>query len=410
MAESIVSLTNPEFTENPVCAYARLREEAPLVRIGFPGGPRVWLVTRNEDVKAALSDPRLVVDYSNVPGHQGPSVADQMVAALDLPDEFVPYVAANMMLKDGKEHARQRRLVTPAFTVRRMKALRSRIEEISAEFLDALALKGSGDLIEEYSSPLTGTVICELIGIDKADQPQVRGWMNEYTAPDADIAASGRSMVDYVKELIVRRRAEPAQDMVSALVEARDEDGDRLSEEEIVSVVLTVVNNGHHSTSHFIPNAVLALFDNPDQLALLRAKPEVLPHAVGELMRIANPVPTAGPRYATEDMEFAGVQISKGDALTGSYLSANYDPRVFADPERCDVERVLERGQSNLSYGAGPHYCPGAALAQLEAEIALDHLLLQRDTLEVTVSRDRLRYTEATPGGARLLNALPVRL
>lgn len=410
MSDPIVSLTNPEFTDDPIRAYADLREEAPLVRIGFPGGPRVWLITRNEDVKAALGDPRLVVDYNNVPGHQGPSVADQMAAALDLPDEFVPYVAANMMLKDGKEHARQRRLITPAFTVRRMKALRPRIEQISAQLLDALAEKGSGDLIEDYSSPLTGTVICDLIGIDEADQPQVRKWMNEYTAPQADLAASGQAMVDYIKDLIERRRAEPREDMVSALVEARDENGDRLNETEIISVALTTVNNGHHSTSHFIPTAVLTLFDNPDQLALLRAKPEALPHAIHELMRIANVVPTAGPRYATEDMEFAGCPIRKGDALTGSYLSANYDPRVFTDPETCDVERVLERGQAHLAYGAGSHFCPGAALANIEGEIALDHLLLQRDTLEVTVSRDTLRYTEATPGGARLLDALPVRL
>ncbi|MFE7853271.1 cytochrome P450 [Streptomyces sp. NPDC057403] len=410
MTEPIVSLTNPEFTDDPICAYARLREQSPLVRIGFPGGPRVWLVTRNEDVKAALSDPRLVVDYSNVPGHQGPSVADQMVAALDLPDEFRPYVAANMMLKDGKEHARQRRLVTPAFTVRRMKALRPRVEEISAQLLDALAAKGSGDLIEEYSSPLTGTVICELIGIDQADQPQVRKWMNEYTDPTADLATSAQNMVGYIKDLIERRRAEPTQDMISSLVQTTDDNGDRLSDTEIISMALLVVNNGHHSTSHFIPNAVLALFDNPDQLALLRARPEALPHAIHELMRIANPVPTAGPRYATEDMEFAGIPIRKGDALTGSYLSANYDPRVFAEPEACDLERVLERGHSHLSYGAGPHYCPGAALAGIEAEVALEHLLLQRDTLEVTVGRDALRYTEATPGGARLLDALPVRL
>jgi cytochrome P450 len=410
MAEPIVSLTNPEFTDDPNSAYARLREKSPLVRIGFPGGPPVWLITRNEEIKAALSDPRLVVNYSNVPGHQGPSVVDQMVAALDLPEEFRPYVAANMMLQDGQDHARQRRLVTPAFTVRRMKALRPRIEEISAQLLDTLAQKGSGDLIEDYSSPLTGTVICELIGIDEADQPQVRKWMNEYTNPAGDLAASARGMVEYIKKLIVRRRAEPAEDMISTLVQTSDEDGDRLSEDEIISMVLLVVNNGHHSTSHFIPNAVLALFDNPDQLALLRARPEALPHAIHELMRVANPVPAAGPRYATEDMEFAGVSICKGDALTGSLLSANYDPRVFPEPERCDVERVLKRGQSHLAFGAGPHYCTGAALANLEAEIALDHLLLRRDSLEVTVSRDDLRYTEATPGGARLLDALPVRL
>ncbi|MEU7583040.1 cytochrome P450 [Streptomyces sp. NPDC041068] len=407
MAEPIVSLMNPEFADDPVGAYARLREQAPLVRIGHPGGPPVWLITRCEDVKAALSDPRLVVDYSNVPGHQGLSVVDQMVEAFDLPDEFRDYGAANMMFQDGKDHSRLRRLVTPAFSVRRIKALRPRMEEISAQLLDALARKGSGDLIEEYSSPLTGTVICELIGIDEADQPQMRKWMNDYAG--GDHATSARGMVEYTKKLIERRRAEPADDMISTLVQTSDEDGDRLSEAEMIALVLLLVNAGHHSTAHFIPNAVLTLFDSPEQLALLRARPDALPHAMDELMRVANPVPTATPRYATEDLEFAGVPICKGEALTGSFQSANYDPRVFREPERCDVERVMKRGESHLSFGAGPHYCIGAALARLEGEVALDHLLLRRDSLEITVSRDELTYTDVSLG-LQLLSALPVRL
>ncbi|MGW4020938.1 cytochrome P450 family protein [Streptomyces sp. NPDC005009] len=407
MPEPIVSLLDPEFTDDPIGAYARLREMSPLVRIGFPGGPPVWLITRNEDISSALSDPRLVVDYQNVPGHQGPSLADQAIAALDLPDEFREYLAANLMLVDGQYHSRLRRLVTPAFSAKRMKALRPRIEEISAQLIDALARKGSGDLIEEYSSPLTGTVICELIGVDEADQPQVRKWMNDYANADADIATSVRGLAEYVKELIARRRAEPADDMISFLVRKSEEDGDRLTEAEIVSLVLVVVNNGHHSTAHFIPNAILTLFDNPDQLALLRAKPEALPHAMYELMRVANPVPLAGPRYATEDMEFAGVPICKGDALTGSLQSANYDPRLFDEPERCDVERVLKRKESHVAFGAGPHYCLGATLAYIEGEVALDHLLIQRDGLTID---GRLSYHEPVAGGARPLSAFPVRL
>jgi cytochrome P450 len=311
------------------------------------------------------------------------------------------------MLVDGQYHSRLRRLVTPAFTARRMKALRPRIEEISAQLIDALAQKGSGDLIDEYSSPLTGTVICELIGVDEADQPQVRKWMNDYANADVDIATSIRSLAGYVKELIKRRRAEPTDDMISVLVQKGDEEGSRLTEAEIVSLVLVVVNNGHHSTTHFIPNAILTLFDNPDQLALLRAKPEALPHAMYELMRVANPVPLAGPRYATEDMEFAGVSICKGDALTGSLHSANHDPSVFPDPERCDVGRVPKRKESHVAFGAGPHYCLGAMLAYIEGEVALDHLLIQRDGLKID---GRLSYHEPVAGGARPLSAFPVRL
>jgi cytochrome P450 len=408
MAEPIVSLLSSEFEEDPIGAMARLREMSPLVRIGFPGGPPVWLITRNEGVRAALSDPRLVADFSNVPGHQGPSMADQMAAVFDLPDEYRDAAAANMMLQDGEYHARLRRLVAPAFTGRRIRALRPRIEDISARLVDALAQKGSGDLIAEYSSPLTGTVVCELVGIDEADQPQVRAWMNEFA--DANLATNSWGLFEYTKELIKRRRAEPRDDMISTLVQTTDADGDRLSEVEIIALVLVVVNNGHHSTAQFIPNAVLTLLDNPDQLALLRARPEALPHAIDELMRVANPVPLAGTRYATEDLEFAGFSVCRGDALTGSLQSANYDPRAFAEPERCDVERVLKPGAGHLSYGAGAHRCIGAALANLEGEIALNHLMLQRDSLELTVSRAKLRYSEPIPGGARLLAEFPVRL
>ncbi|MGQ4430866.1 MULTISPECIES: cytochrome P450 family protein [unclassified Streptomyces] len=410
MAEPIVSLLAPEFEDDPIGAFARLREKAPLVRIGFPGGPPVWLITRSEEFKAAWSDPRLVTNISNVPGQEGPSIADQALASLDVPDELMRYFTSNLMLQDGQDHSRLRRLVAPAFSVRRIKALRPRIEHISAQLIEAFAEKGSGDLLREYATPLTGAVICELVGIDEPDQPQIRQWMDEYANIDRDFTTSALSLFDYTKKLIERRRAEPADDMISTLVQTMDADGDHLTEDEIISMVGVLVNGGYHSTAHFIPNAVITLLDNPDQLALLRARPEALPHAINELMRIANPIPSAGPRYASEDMELAGVPICKGDAVTGSLQSVNYDPRVFAEPERCQVERVLKRGEGHLAFGSGPHRCIGAALAELEGEIALDHLFLKRDTLELAVDISELRYRELIPGGARLFSKLPVRL
>ncbi|MFJ2157329.1 cytochrome P450 [Streptomyces sp. NPDC087856] len=410
MAEPIVSLLAPEFEDDPIGAFARLREKAPLVRIGFPGGPPVWLITRSEEFKAAWSDPRLVTNISNVPGQEGPSIADQALASLDVPDELMRYFTSNLMLQDGQDHSRLRRLVAPAFSVRRIKALRPRIEQISAQLIEAFAQKGSGDLLREYATPLTGAVICELVGIDEPDQPQIRQWMDEYANIDRDFTTSALSLFDYTKKLIERRRAEPADDMISTLVQTMDADGDHLTEDEIISMVGVLVNGGYHSTAHFIPNAVITLLGNPDQLALLRARPEALPHAINELMRIANPIPSAGPRYASEDMELAGVPICKGDAVTGSLQSVNYDPRVFAEPERCQVERVLKRGEGHLAFGSGPHRCIGAALAELEGEIALDHLFLKRDTLELAVDISELRYRELIPGGARLFSKLPVRL
>ncbi|MGV9315003.1 cytochrome P450 family protein [Streptomyces sp. NPDC003691] len=410
MDEPITSLLNPEFEDDPVGAFARLRETAPLVRIGFPGGPRVWLITRSEEFKEAWSDPRLVTNAANVPGHDGPSIADQALTALDVPEELLRYFTSNLMLQDGGDHSRLRRLVAPAFTVRRIKALRPGIEEISARLLAGLAAKGSGDLLQEYATPLTGAVICELVGIDEADQPQVRQWMDEYANIDADFATSAAGLFAYTKKLIARRRAEPADDMISTLVHTVDEDGDRLSEDEIISMVGVLVNGGYHSTAHFIPNAVLTLLENPAQLELLRARPDALPHALDELMRIANPIPSAGPRYAVEDMELAGVRIRRGDAVTGSLQAVNYDPRVFSEPERCNVERVLKRGGGHLAFGAGPHRCIGASLAELEGEVAVDHLFLRNRTLELAVRREDLKYREIIPGGARLYSSFPVRL
>ncbi|GGW20708.1 cytochrome P450 [Streptomyces capoamus] len=401
---------DPEFTHDPNRAYARLREQAPLVRIGTPGAPPVWLVTRCADVRSMLSDPEIVVDHANVPGNEGTSLMDQLLGALDLPDDFraeFRTYARNMMFVDGDEHARLRKLILPAFAVKRIKALRPAIEEMSARLLDALAAKGGGDLIEEYSSPLTGTVICELIGFDRADHPRVRKLMRSYA--DGDIHFSGREMVECTKELIARRRAEPADDLISTLVRTRDETGDRLSEDEMVAMVLLLIMNGHHSTSFFIPASVVALFRNPDQLALLRAEPELMPDAIEELLRVANPVPVTSPRYATRDMELSGCPVRKGETLTGSFFAANFDPRAFPDPERLDLRRERRRGEGHVSFGAGPHYCTGAALAKLETDVALRHLLLDRDTLEIAVPLDELEYTDATLG-VHMLAGLPVWL
>ncbi|MCM2390470.1 cytochrome P450 [Streptomyces albipurpureus] len=409
--EQVVSLLAPEFEEDPIGALARLRERSPLVRVGFPGGKRVWLMTRSEEIRKVVSDPRFVVDASRVPGHEGPSVTEQVLATLDLSDKLRDYFGVNLMLEDGESHVRLRRFLAPAFTVRRIEALRPRIEEISASLLDVLDRKGSGDLLHEYAAPLTSAVICELIGIDEADQPQIRKWMGEYANAEADFTTSLLSMCEHIEELIGRRRARPANDMISTLVQAVDTDGVRLSEADIISLAVTLVNAAYHTMNDFILNAVLVLEDNPAQLSLLRAHPQGLPHALEELMRIAPSVANAGTRYATQDLELAGVSICQGDALTGSIRSANFDPRYFPRPEQCDIQRVQKPGEGHLSFGTGPHRCIGAALANLEGEVAIDHLMIQRDSLEVTVSRGELTYHDPLPGGApRLLTSLPVRI
>lgn len=406
MTEPVVSLMDPRFWNDPVGAYERLRGLGPLVRMGLPGVPPVWLVTSCTHVKAALSDPRFVVDAANVPGHHGPGVVDQIMAASGMPEEYREY-ATNMMFTDGKHHSRLRRLVTPGFSVRRINAMRPRVEQIAGELIDVLAAKGGGDLIAEYSAPLTTTVICELIGVDRADQTRMGTWMHDYTTGERMV--SGQAMVAYAKDLIRRRRADPADDMVSAMIRSSDESGDRLGEAEMIAMILLLINAGHHSTSQFIPNATVVLLDHPDQLARLRAQPGLLPDAMDELMRLANPVPIATPRYATEDLTFAGVEVRRGEAVTGSLEAANFDPDRFPEPRRLDLGRDLGRGDGHLSFGAGAHYCPGAALARLEGEIALDHLLLRRHSPRLAVDRSALDYVDVSLG-LRMLGSLAVRL
>ncbi len=401
-----ISLADPDFMDDPVRTYARLRDRSPMVRIGLPGSPPTWLVTRFEDVRALLADQRFVVDIERVPGHEDGGIVNQLMAAYGLPEEFRPY-AANMTFLDGKDLSRLRRLVTPVFSARRIKAMRPRVEEIVGDLTAGLAEAGGGDVIGELSSPLTSTVICDLIGVDAEDQPRVREWMHAYTA--GDYATSAMAMVGYFRELVARRRAEPTDDMISMLIASGEDSGDRLSEAEIIAMALLMVNNGHLSTAHFIPNSVLLLFDHPDQLARLRAEPELMPKAIHELMRVTNPATLATPRYATEDLDFAGITVRRGEALIASLQSANFDPNRFRDPERFDITRDPGRAESHIAFGAGPHYCLGAALGRLEGEVALTELLLRRTGLALAVPRERLEYTDAALG-VRLLRQLPVRL
>ncbi|MFI7547027.1 cytochrome P450 [Actinoplanes sp. NPDC049599] len=401
-----VSLADPAFLDDPVRGFTRLRDHAPLVRIGMPGGPPVWLVTRYDEVKQALSDPRLVVDHARVPGHSGLSVVEQIIQAYGMPREFWEY-AANMTFMDGADHNRLRRLIVPVFTRRRITEMAPRVEKISRELLGKLTEAGGGDLIEDYSSPLTSTVICDLIGIDEADQPAMRRWMHEYTG--GNYADAALQMVDYTRHLIARRRAEPAEDMVSVLIRSAETAEDGLSEAEIVAMTLLMVNNGHLSTSHFIPNAILVLAGNPGELAKLRAQPELLPRALHELMRVTSPAQIATPRYATEDLEIGGVLVRRGEAVTGSLMSANFDPRVFPDPLRVDITRDTGRVENHIAFGAGPHYCTGAALGRLEGEVALRHLLLEDLSLSLAVDRDELEWQDVALA-VRLLKSLPVHL
>ena len=308
---------------------------------------------------------------------------------------------------DPPDHTRIRRLVSRAFTPRRIAQLREPIRKTADQLLDAIAPHGRADLIASYAAPLPITVICDLLGVAPEDRRDFRAWTDALVAPDpaqpsrAKEAVGG--MLAFFTQLIARKRAEPADDLLSALIAVRDEE-DRLSEDELMSLAFLILFAGYENTVHLIGNATLALLSHPDQLAALRADPARLGGAVEELARYDGPAPLAIRRFPTEDITIGGVTIPAGETVLLSLAAAHRDPHRFTDPDRLDIGRDAT---GHLALGHGIHYCLGAPLARMETEIALAALLERFPRLDLDVPYGELRWRPSMR--ARGLLSLPVR-
>lgn len=400
------NLMDPALIADPYGGYGRLREQGPVLRgLTAVGGP-AWYVTRQEDVRTVLGDPRFVNNVATVVGMQVDDGRQKMIESLGVPPELAHYLTDSVLDADGADHTRLRKLVSRAFTVRRINDLRPRVETITETLLDGLS--SPVDLIEHFAYPLPITVICELVGVPEADRPAWRSWGNALTSMNPELIPTAvRDMVAHVQDLVRRRRAAPADDLLTALIHAQEEDGDRLSDDELVTMVFTLVMAGHETTAHLIGNGTAALLTHPDQLDLLRRDPALWPGAIHELMRFCGPVHIARLRYATEDLDLAGVRIRAGDAVQPVLVSANFDPREYHDPERLDVtRRPSGRGEGHVGFGHGFHYCLGAALARQEGEVALRALFERFPNLALDTAE--LEWVPM-PGSHRLAR-LPVRL
>ncbi|MFI6318078.1 cytochrome P450 [Nonomuraea sp. NPDC050556] len=404
-----VNLFDPELMADPFTAFNRLREQGPVVEAAFPGVPGpIWLVTRYDDVKTVLGDRRFVNNSAHVPGMDVGNIREKLIEARGIPADYAQYVLDSVLDADGDDHIRLRRLVSRAFTVRRVSELRPRVEEITERLLDGLP--DEVDLIEHFAYPLPITVICELVGIPEEERPLWRDWGRALVSmtPGA-MAEPLRRMVASIQDLIERRREEPGGDLLSGLIRAHDEDGDRLTDTEMVTMVLTLVLAGHETTAHLIGNGTAALLTHPDQLDLLRADPGLMPVAVHELMRWCGPVHGTRVRYAAEDVELGGQTVRRGEAVMAMLVSANYDPRRFDDPDRLDVTRESDgRREVHVGFGYGLHYCLGAALARQEGEVAIGALLRRFPRLALAVPAEKLER-EFMPASWRLAR-LPVLL
>src|SRR6266568_1021753 len=350
-----VDLSDPAVLTDPFTAYGTARERGPLARLVTPGFGAMWAVTRYEDAKAMLADPRFE-----------PNAASYLRP--DVPEHCLKYLRT-MQEMDGPEHVRLRRLVSPASTARRAAEFRPRITRIVDALLDDLANEtneNAVDLLAGFARPLPIDVICELVGIP----PENRGTWRTYGPAFAE--AIPAILRDAVTALDHRTR-EPGADLLSELIGIRTADQDRLSEAELVTLVWHLVLAGQVPTN-LIANAVEALLGHPDQLAALRGDNSLMPGAVEELTRWCGPQLLSIPRYARADADIAGIPIGKGEPVTAALACANRDPRVFTNPDRLDLCRPA--GQpAHLGYAHGPHFCLGAALARVQTEIALTALL-----------------------------------
>ncbi|MFF0479570.1 cytochrome P450 [Streptomyces sp. NPDC004284] len=380
-----------DFTANPYPYYAKFREAGPVHEVRMPDGFQFWLVVGHEEGRAALADPRLA---------KSPSVI-----GVRPPEEDV--IGVHLLSADAPDHTRLRRLVTAEFTGRRVEGLRPRIERLTHELADAMEPAGRADLVDAYAFPLPITVICELLGVPAEDRDTFRGWSNELVTPTGErgILDALEGFGGYLDGLIEDKRAAgPADDLLSGLIAARAEDGDRLSGPELRAMAYLLLIAGHETTVNLISNTVRNLLTHPEQLAALRADPDLLDGVIEESLRYDGPVETATFRVTREPVTFGDTVIPAGQSVIVGIGASDRDPARFPDPDRFDIRRETK---GHLAFGHGIHYCLGAPLARLEGRIALRTLLDRFPGLELDAEAGSLEWL---PGMLmRGTRRLPVR-
>ena len=373
-----LDLTDPAVLLDPVGTYAAAREDGAVATMEVPGLGTLWIVTRHENAREVLTDPRFRLARESY-----------AMRPAGLPE------TPNLGELDGPDHARLRRFAAPAFTARRIAEFRPRIERTVADLLEDRP--PAFDLLTDFAHPMPIEVICDLVGIAEDERPMWRrvgiavasGQGQAFQEAIPDVIAGAKAAV-------ARRRAEPGDDLLTDLVRTEATD------DELVVLVWHLVLAGQ-VPGNLIANAVEALLRHPEQLALLRENPELMPKAVEELLRWCTPQLLTVPRFTTEDVEVGGTSIPKGERVTVSMLAVNRDPAVFPDPDRLDVTRA-PGSFGHLAFAHGAHFCLGAALARVETEVALAALLKRFPGLGL--NGDPVRTPD--PGNWRLAT-LPVR-
>lgn len=391
------SLDSPRFKANPYPVYARLRSEAPVYRTKVAFWlPALWVITRYEDVVSVLKDPRFSKDYTQ---------------AYPWVPRSIRAMFRNLLTLDPPDHTRLRSLVQEAFTPRMIEELRQRIQSVCNDLVDRAGSSGAMELIETYALPLPLTVIADLLGVPVEDHPRFGPWAKKVAAASGSAALGGfllalpalANLSRYLRGLVTQRRAAPQDDLITALVRA-EESGDKLTEDEIVSMISLLLLAGYETTVHLIATGALTLMQHPEQRARMQENPALVASAVDEILRYASPVEFSTPRVTREDVTIGSVTIPRGEVVAVSLGSANHDPSHFPDPETFDVAREPNK---HVAFGTGSHFCLGASLARLEGEIALTTLFRRFPGISLAVPPESLRWRRSL--ALRGLVELPVR-
>jgi cytochrome P450 PksS len=382
-----INIASPQFKANPYPFYARLRAEAPVFPVTLPDKQTAWLVTRYDDVVMVLKDDRFAKDRRN-------ALTPEQLARLPWFPSFAKPLTRNMLDLDPPDQTRLRGLVQKAFTPRLVEQMRERIQGLADELLNAVKGRSQIDLIHDYALPVPTTIIAEMLGVPVEDRHKFHRWSKVLLE-----ASSNRSgiwtaipgiwlFMRYLRKFIRARRASPQDDLVSALVQA-EEAGEKLSEDELLALVMLLLVAGHETTVNLIGNGMLALLEHPDQLDKLRSDPDLIKPAVEELLRFHSPVEMATERFPRREVTVAGIQIPRGEMVLAVIASANRDERQFVNPDTLDLTREPNK---HVSFGQGVHFCLGAPLARLEGQLAINTLLRRTGGLRLAVAPAALRW------------------
>ncbi|MDX6153088.1 cytochrome P450 [Marinococcus sp. PL1-022] len=403
----VLGILSGRSTEEPFSVFAEARAAGAVLSIPHPMGSedhRAWLVTHMDEALKVLKDKKgFTVDPSSI---EAEGVRENLSVDDEAPDTF--FSGTSMLFVDGFDHRRLRSLVSKAFTPKYMESLRPRVQEIADELLDKVEADGEMDLVTDYAYPLPINVICEMLGVPEADRDKLQIWSSAiakgmgWGRQDPTVTEHLAQFGNYAKQLVEDKRQTPGDDLISKLVTMEDEE-DRLSESELISMITLLIFAGHETTSNLIATGAFELFDHPEELETLKNDRRLVPGAVEELLRFNGPSTSVGPRYATQDTEIAGQPIAKGDMVLVLVKSANRDEEKFTEAENLDIQREIDR---HLAFGQGLHMCLGAPLARVEGDVAFSTLFRRLPNLQLKYPREEIAwsFTLSSQG----LESLPV--